>query len=59
MVKVTYKHWKKPDVTLEVVGTMPSKVNSNLSDRFIIITEDGTYEDIIKTTVISIEEISE
>jgi len=59
MVKVTYRHWKEPDVILEVVGTMPDKINGNLSDRFIVITEDGTYEDIIKTTVISIENISE
>ena len=53
-----YKHWKK-DKQLEVVGTMPKNLNNSVSDRFIVITEDGRHEDVIKSTVIRIEEIDD
>lgn len=58
MVKVIYKHWKK-DKTLEVVGTMPSELNNGSSDRLIVKTVDGNFEDVLKSTLIRIEEIEE
>lgn len=58
MIRVVYKHWKK-DKQLEVVGTMPPNLNNSISDRFIVLTEDGRHEDVIKSTVIRIEEIKD
>ena len=58
MIRVVYKHWKK-DKQLEVVGDMPKNLNNSISDRFIIVTEDGRHEDVIKSTVVRIEEIKD
>ena len=54
MIRVVYKHWKSGKL-LEVVGEMPQQYNNDISDRFVVKTTDGTYEDIIKETVVRIE----
>ena len=54
--KVTYKHWTK-DKVLEVTGTLPQRLNSESSDRYVVQTPNGLYEDVIKETVISIEDV--
>ena len=56
MIKITYKHWTK-DKVLEVVGVMPPELNNGSSDRFVVYKPTGDYEDVIKNTVISIEDI--
>lgn len=56
MLKITYKHWTK-DKVLEITGTMPTHLNNNSNDRYVVQTSDGKYEDVIKETVISIEDI--
>ena len=55
MLKVTYKHWKS-GVRLEAIGTMPKGVNNGMSDRTVVLQADGTYKDIIKTTIVRVEE---
>ncbi len=55
MLKVTYKHWKSGAI-LEAIGTMPKPCNNGSSDRIVIKRPDGTYKDIIKTTIIRVEE---
>ena len=55
MLKVTYKHWKS-GVKLEAIGTMPKGVNNGMSDRIVVKQRDGTYKDIIKSTIIRVEE---
>tara|TARA_B100002019_G_scaffold284075_1_gene291257 strand:- start:1332 stop:1511 length:180 start_codon:yes stop_codon:yes gene_type:complete len=57
MVKIIYKHWKSGEI-LELIGTMPEHLNNEQSDRFIIRTDYGKYEDILKHTVVRIESIS-
>ena len=57
MVKVIYKHWTKGH-TLEVTGVMPKELNNGSSDRLIIMKDDGSFEDVLKSTVIRIESIS-
>jgi hypothetical protein len=54
-VKVTYRHYKKEDVILEAIGTLPPFLNRPNSDRLVVKKEDGTYEDVLKWTMISIE----
>ena len=49
MVKVNYKHWQTGE-ELFVVGTILTHVNED-SDRIIVKTDEGHYEDIIKTTI--------
>ena len=56
MFKVVYKHWRKEEV-LEVVGTMPPEINNGNSDRLVVLTQDGKYEDVLKSTLIRIENI--
>ena len=56
MIKITYKHWTK-DKVLEVVGIMPPELNNGSSDRLIVQKPQGDYEDVIKNTVIMIEEV--
>lgn len=56
MQKITYKHWTK-DKVLEITGTMPTRLNNNFNDRYVVQTPDGEYEDVLKETVISIEDI--
>lgn len=52
-VRITYNHWKKPDIVFTVEGV---EVPSNpQSDRIIIEKQDGSFEDIIKTTIIKKE----
>lgn len=52
-VRVTYRHWKKPDVLLTVEGVeVPIDTRS---DRIVIETKDGKYEDVIKSTIVSKE----
>ena len=55
MLKVTYKHWKSGAI-LEAIGTMPKECNNGMSDRILVKHQDGTYTDIIKTTIVRVEE---
>jgi hypothetical protein len=48
------KHWKK-GTTLEVIGTMPPELNNGNSDRLVVKTLDGDFEDVLKSTLIRIE----
>jgi len=58
MVKIVYKHWKK-EKTLEVVGTMPPELNNGSSDRLVVKTIDGKFEDVLKSTIIRVEDYAE
>lgn len=57
MVKVTYKHWKTGK-ELEVIGTMPPQYNNGISDRILVKTRNGSFEDVLKSTIIRVEEWS-
>ena len=52
-IKIIYKHWKSGK-ELEVTGTMPQALNNQSSDRFVVQRENGTLEDVIKSTVVSV-----
>ena len=54
-VKVIYKHWKSGN-ELSVTGKMVSWMNEN-SERIVIEKETGEFEDIIKETIVSIQEL--
>jgi hypothetical protein len=55
MVKVTFEHWTTGE-HLTVVGHIFRHMNES-SEWMVIQKEDGSFEDIIKTTIVSIEEI--
>jgi hypothetical protein len=57
MIKVIYKHWTKGHI-LEIVGTMPKELNNGSSERLVVKLQDGSYSDILKSTVVRIESIS-
>lgn len=54
MVEIVYKHWKT-GVVLEVRGVV--RFDNPQSDRVVIEQEDGTFEDIIRTTIISMKKL--
>jgi hypothetical protein len=50
-IEVHYKHWTDKDKEYKVQGL---EVPTNaLSDRIVIEKDDGTFEDILKETIIS------
>ena len=50
-VEVHYRHWTKPDKEFKVQGLeVPTNIKS---DRIVIETDDGIFEDILKDTIIS------
>lgn len=53
--KITFKHYKTGE-KLTVVGTLPSELNNPKSDRYVV-RSGMTIVDVLKSTVISIEEI--
>jgi len=52
MVKILFKHWKTEQV-LQVEGKII--FDHPDSDKLVVRQEDGSLEDIIKETIISIE----
>ena len=57
MFKITYKHWKR-DETLEAIGTIPKELNNSNNDRLVVKLDSGQFEDVLKSTLISIEPLS-
>lgn len=55
-VKVTYRHWKT-DEELFCVGELVK--NSLKSDKVVVRCPGNRFEDIIKETVIKIEELND
>ena len=55
MVVITYRHWKTGDL-LEVKGDILPQTNNPNSDRIVVLKGDGTYEDVIKDTIIEMHE---
>lgn len=56
MKNISFKHWKTGKIlnrTGEIV------LYNQQSDRLILKLEDGTFEDIIKNTIVKIEECDE
>jgi len=53
--KITFKHYKTGE-KLTVVGVLPPELNNPQSERYIV-RSGMTIVDVIKSTVISIEEI--
>lgn len=56
MKRVKFKHWKT-DEPLEIVGEQVIYNANSRGDRYIFKKENGTYEDIIVSSVISIEDL--
>ena len=56
--KITYKSVKSGRI-LECVGEVRGELNNESSDRWVVVKEDGSYEDIYKSTVRNMEEIAE
>lgn len=53
--KITFKHYKTGE-KLTVVGILPEKLNNPESERYVV-RSGFTLVDVLKSTVISIEEI--
>ena len=55
MIKVTFRHWKTEEL-IERIGEALSWAENPASDRMVIKTLEGDYEDIIKSTIVAVEE---
>lgn len=53
MVEITFKHWKTEKV-LKALGTIV--FNNPGSDRLVLKNTEGSFEDIIKSTILEIQE---
>lgn len=53
---IDYRHWKTNE-HLVAFGEIPEELNSNDSDRLVVKLQDGTYEDIIKSTIIQVKKV--
>ena len=56
MYKVVFNHWQTGE-TLTVSGTIDPKLNNDSSDRLVVTKADGSFEDIIKSTIIEKSEM--
>ncbi len=54
VVRISFKHYKSGK-TLEVRGILPEAYNTESSDLYVLLKQDGTLEDIRKETVIELE----
>jgi hypothetical protein len=57
MHKIIFKHWQSGE-QLEVTGNIDPQLNHPSSDRLVVTKADGSFEDIIKTTIIEQTELS-
>lgn len=55
-VRVIYKHWLTGK-ELETIGTI--RWNNPGSDRLIVEQDNGSFEDILKRTIIRTEELND
>lgn len=55
MKKIKFKHYKTGEV-LTIIGTLPEELNNSQSERYVV-RSGFTLVDVIKSTVISIEDI--
>ena len=53
--RITFKHYKTGE-KLTVVGTLPKELNHPQSERYVV-RSGMTLVDVIKSTVVSIEEV--
>lgn len=54
--RVTYKHYKTGE-KLTAIGTMPAALNNGSSDRLVLETSKGDFVDIIKATILAMEDV--
>ncbi len=54
--RVTYKHYKT-GVKLTAIGTIPTALNNGASDRLVLKTSKGEFIDIIKSTILAMEDV--
>lgn len=57
MTRIKFKHWKTGKELVEV-GELPTQLNSPSSDRYVLQTPHGDFVDIIKNTVIVMEDVA-
>jgi hypothetical protein len=57
MYKVVFNHWQTGE-TLTVTGSIDPKLNNDASDRLVVTKADGSFEDIIKSTIIEQSEMA-
>ena len=50
---IKFKHYKSGGL-LSVTGYISHRLNNNVSDKIIVSKLDGTYEDIIRESIVDI-----
>ena len=54
--RITYKHYKTGE-KLTAIGTIPAAINNGSSDRLVLKTSEGEFIDIIKSTIVAMEDV--
>lgn len=56
MKRIRFKHWKEDKEIVEV-GELPAALNNPQSEKYVIQTPRGELIDIIKETVLEVEDV--
>ena len=56
MKRIRFKHWKEDKEIVEV-GELPPALNNPQSEKYVIQTPRGELIDIIKETVLEVEDV--
>ena len=56
-VRVTFKHYKTGE-NIVMEGIFPEMYNPERSDLWVLLKDDGTFEDIRKESIVEIEYLS-
>ena len=56
MKRIRFKHWKEDKEIVEV-GELPPALNNPQSEKYVIQTPRGEFIDIIKETVLEVEDV--
>jgi hypothetical protein len=58
MKRIKFKHWQDESRELVEVGSLPPSLNNPQSEKYVLQTPRGEFIDIIKKTVVEIEDVN-
>jgi hypothetical protein len=57
MKRIKFTHWQDENREIVEVGSLPPSLNNPQSEKYVLRTPHGDFIDIIKKTVVEIEDV--
>lgn len=57
MKRIRFTHWQDENREIVEVGSLPPSLNNPQSEKYVLRTPHGDFIDIIKKTVVEIEDV--